>query len=347
MEKLVQQILEYLDTIPRPKNWVLKLISFFFALFLWYFVAGEDKVDMNVFIPIEIVNLPRDLVISNQFKKELEVSVTGQRSLIRGLSDQKTTRSVDLSHAKPGKFVIENTPESIPFPWGINVLRLKPTTVTLLIDRLIEKKLPVKPVVSGSPPPGFDLTSMVLEPSTISITGPKNILDEEQGLITNVIDITNMTDSALKQVSLDLSPVINDLIGETVVTAHITITEKMIDRLINNIPLEIASKEAETYKPPSTTVTVRAELPVTLVNGDKDLHGIFRAHVDKQEEGTDNNEFSIRISIAPEAGPHKDKIRIIGFTPQTIQLRPIESKIPVIEGRKRKVRVKKNRPNTD
>jgi YbbR domain-containing protein len=347
MEKLVQQILAYLNTIPRPKNWVLKLISFFFALFLWYFVAGEDKVDMNLFMPIEIVNLPRDLVISNQFKKQLEVTVTGQRSLIRGLSDQNITRSVDLSHAKPGKFVIENTPESIPFPWGINVLRLQPATVTLLIDRLIEKKLPVKPVISGSPPPEFELTSLVLEPSTITITGPKNILDEEQGLLTSIIDITNMKDSALKQVSLDLSPVINDLIGETVVTAHITITEKKIERLIKNIPLEITPDRAETYQSPSTTITVRAELPLTLANSTKNLQNIFRALADSQSDGADNNEFSITISISPEAGPHKDKIRIISFTPQTVQLRPIESKIPVIEGQKLKITVKKNQPNTD
>jgi len=342
MEKLVRQIVAYLNTIPRPRNWVLKLISFFFALFLWYFVAGEDKVDMNVFIPIEIVNLPRDLVISNQFKKQLEVTVTGQRSQIRGLADQNITRSVDLSLAEPGKFVIDNIPESIPFPWGINVLRLQPATVTLLIDSLIEKKLPVKPVITGSPPPGFELTSLILEPAAITITGPKNILDEEQGLITNIIDITNMKESALKQVSLDLSPVINDLIGETVVTAHITITEKMIDRLIKNVPLKITPAYEETYQKPTTTITVRAELPFTLANSNKDLQDIFQALVETQSDEVDNNEFSIKISISPEAGPHNDKIRIIGFTPQTVQLKPIESKIPVLEGRQLKFRVKKN-----
>ena len=95
MEKLVQQIIAYLNTIPRPKNWVLKLISFFFALFLWYFVAGEDKVDMNVSVPIEIVNLPHDLVISNPFRKQLDVTVSGQRSLIRGLSTQNISRTVE------------------------------------------------------------------------------------------------------------------------------------------------------------------------------------------------------------------------------------------------------------
>ena len=347
MEKLVQQIIAYLNTIPRPKNWVLKLISFFFALFLWYFVAGEDKVDMNVFIPIEIVNLPRDLVISNQFKKQLEVTVTGQRSLIRGLTDQNITRSVDLSHAQPGKFVIENTPESIPFPWGISVLRLQPATVTLLIDRLIDKQLPVKPVITGALPPGYELTSVVLEPSAITITGPKNILEAEQSLTTNVIDISNMRETTLKQVSLDLSPVITNLIGETVVTAHINITEKMIDRLVNSIPIELIPEEAERFGPPSTTITVRAEIPNSLVADSKDLKKLFRASIDPQPVAADTNEFAVRIAISSEAGSYSDKIRILGFTPQTVHLPPLEPHGMVIKARKFKIRVNKNTPATE
>ena len=78
MEKLVKQILNHY-THPRkwrwPNNWGLKLLSLLFAIFLWYFVVGEDKVDIKVFIPIEIVNLPRDLVISNEYKKQLDVTI--------------------------------------------------------------------------------------------------------------------------------------------------------------------------------------------------------------------------------------------------------------------------------
>ena len=75
MEKLVRQIINRLSAVPRPKNWVLKFLSLLFALFLWYFVVGEDKVDMTVTIPVEIVNLPRDLIISNQFVPQRSVGL--------------------------------------------------------------------------------------------------------------------------------------------------------------------------------------------------------------------------------------------------------------------------------
>ena len=32
----------------KPKNWILKLISLSLAVMLWYFVVGEDQVDINI-----------------------------------------------------------------------------------------------------------------------------------------------------------------------------------------------------------------------------------------------------------------------------------------------------------
>ena len=59
-----------------PKDWVLRIISLGLAIVLWYFVGGEDIVNKNVLVRVEVINLPRDLVISNQFKKETGYSVT-------------------------------------------------------------------------------------------------------------------------------------------------------------------------------------------------------------------------------------------------------------------------------
>ena len=173
MEKLVRQIIDSLSAVPRPKNWVLKLLSLLFALFLWYFVVGEDKVDMNVTIPVEIVNLPRDLVISNQFKKQLEVTISGQRSLIRALTEQHISRYIDLSKVSPGTLVIQHQPDSISLPRGLNILRIQPPTLTLLLDQLIKKELSIKPILVGKVDKYYKLDSVVADPPTLEISGPQ------------------------------------------------------------------------------------------------------------------------------------------------------------------------------
>jgi len=323
MEKLVRQIVEYISSVPRPKNWVLKLLSFFFALFLWYFVVGEDKVDMNVTIPIEIVNLPRDLVISNQFKKELEVTVSGQRSLIRGLTAQHTPRTIDLSKASPGTVVIQNQPDSIPLPRGISILRLQPTSVTLLLDQLIQKKLAIKPVLTGKINKDFRLDSVTVEPSLLEISGPKKIIGMEEFINTDPIDISGLQKTTVKESSLDLKPYIADLIGEPVVSVRLNIVGIKSEQRISGIPVQFKptnGKPSEViYQLKPSTVSISAELPVSIIKQTSDLKGLFLAKVKPVPLKAGSSE--LKVSVAGPAG-----VRILSISPETITLEIDETK---------------------
>lgn len=268
MEKLAQQIkklLRYPMDGSWPKDWVLRLLSVLFAVFLWYFVAGEDKVDTNLLVPVEIVNLPRDLVISNQFKKQLEVSVSGPRGLIDGLRRQQLTRSVNLAEAKPGTMVIHNDSESIPFPRGITVLRLQPTNITLLIDRLMEKNLPIQAQVTGTPAVGFELAAVQFEPAVLNVSGPQALLGDLQQLQTAPLDISGLSEPVIRQVPLLLDPALQKLIGETVVSAWIAIQEKTGESKIDKLPVILnGQREDFTYTLASRTVQVTARVPLSL-----------------------------------------------------------------------------------
>jgi YbbR domain-containing protein len=330
MEKLVRQINEYLTSIPRPKNWVLKLLSFFFALFLWYFVVGEDKVDMNVTIPVEIVNLPRDLVISNQFKKQLEVTVSGQRSLIRGMSEQHISRTIDLSKAKPGTVVIQHQPDSIPLPRGISILRIQPTSVTLLLDQLINKSLEIKPVLIGKPNKDFRLDSVTLEPSSLKISGPKEIIGQEEFINTMPLDINDLQQTTTKQSALDLKPYIADLIGEPVVSVKLTIVGINAKKQITGIPVQftpVNGKISEIiYQLKPSAVSVEAELPLSLIKETKNLKSLFTATVKPQTLKAGSLQLKISVD-----GPAN--VKIISFSPEILTLEIHETK---------KLKIKKN-----
>ncbi|OGQ85385.1 MAG: hypothetical protein A2512_00055 [Deltaproteobacteria bacterium RIFOXYD12_FULL_56_24] len=229
MEKLVKQIIRRLP-IPNllnwPNNWGLKLLSLIFALLLWYFVVGEDKIDTTVFIPVEIVNLPKELIIANQFKKQLEATVSGPRGLIGSLNRQRITRTVNLDKATPGTIVIRNEPETIPFPRGITISRIQPSHITLLLDELVEMELPVQAKVIGTPANGHERVEVIFEPQTIKISGPKAILGHEKFLTAKAINISGLKETTAIQVPLVLRPALLELMGETVVTANVVIREK-------------------------------------------------------------------------------------------------------------------------
>jgi len=318
MEKLVQQIIDNISSVPRPKNWVLKLLSLLFALFLWYFVVGEDKVDMNVTIPVEIVNLPRDLVISNQFKKQLEVTVSGQRSLIRGITSQHISRTIDLSKASPGTVVIQNPPDSISLPRGLSILRVQPPTLTLLLDRLIQQDLPIKPILLGNVHSNFSLESVTVDPPSLEISGSQSILGSEQNLVTSPIDINGLKQSTVKQVSLALKPEIADLIGEPVVAVRLNIVELQQEMDFADIPLELDisnGRQTEViYQLLPPTISISAKIPQSLSQTTDNPRSLIHAKVAPETLQAGSTILKVIVEAPPQ-------VKILTITPETVLLK--------------------------
>lgn len=333
MEKLVKQILKFYSSTqrwPGSKDWLIKALSLLFAVFLWYFVVGEDKVDTSVNIPVEIINLPQDLIISNQFKKELEVTVSGSRGLIRSIERQNISRSVDLSDAKPGTMVVQNKAESISLPRGIRILRIQPTHIMLLLDRLIHKDLTIKPVLNGKPPEGYEIVSIHLDPTSLSLTGPQAVLSNETHLLTDPIKVETLKASTLEQIKLDLKPEIADLIGETGVTAQINIKEKMVRKTISAIPVELNNAaNGFSYQVKPKSIEVQANLPFHVAKKTIDLKTIFYAAADVEKLPPGKHEVAIQVTA-------KNSTSILEVAPQTATVE-IKEKPPVKTSRKHKI----------
>ncbi len=276
----------------------MKLISLLFAIFLWYFVSSEDRVDMNVQIPVEIVNLPRDLIISNQYKNMLDVTVSGPRGLIRKIS-QGLSRSIDLSKATPGNTVIANETDSLVVPRGISVLRINPTHLTLVLDRLIKKELPVKAITQGKLPEEYELAAISIAPARLEVAGPQNILGRETALQTTSIDLADLTQSTSKQVALDLRPEVAELIGDPMVTVKIDIKDKMIEKEVNRIDITPTGLlENQSAKLAPSRLSIKTLMPMALAKKqNKKLDDLFPATVNL--EGLPAGTYEVKPMVKP------------------------------------------------
>ncbi len=283
-----------------PKDWLIKLISLFFAVFLWYFVAGEDRVDMNVRIPVEIINLPRDLVISNQFKDILEVSVSGPRSLIRDISRHDITRSIDLSNATPGNIIIDNKTNSIPFPRGITVLRIQPSHIILLLDKLIQKNIPIRYITKGLPAHGYKLTDIALNPDHLTISGPQTLISKEKDIPTRIINLNGLTTPETRQVSLEIPLAIANLIGEPSITAHINIQQQFVKKEVGKLSIDIRGLPDNLHaKLKAKIVKVRASIPLLTIERQTNLKKLFKASINAADLPPGSHELQVQLSAEP------------------------------------------------
>ena len=304
----------------KPKNWILKVVSLCLAVMLWYFVVGEDQVDMNIQVPIEIINLPANLTIANEYKKNIDVAVRGPRSVILDLRNRNITRPVDLSNAQPGTIVIKNDERSIPLPKGILVQRLQPTNITLLLDQLTQKNFPIKGVTEGKLATGYELRKITLDPDQLVISGPRAILENDKVLKTYAINLNGMDRSTTIQIHLNLKPEFFDLIGETVVTAQIEVQETLEERTVEAVP--VAAREP--HPPMKITphaVSVRASIPKNLIRKTKDLSTLLEASV---TTGTITSATTVPVSVNGLIVPGHDPVKVIAVTPPEVEVSPLE-----------------------
>lgn len=305
------------------KDWMLKVISLCLAIVLWYFVGGEDRVDKNVMVPIEIINLPRDLVISNQFKKEIEVTVSGPRSLILEMTNKAITRQVDLSAATPGTMVIENDNEHIPVLRGITVQRVTPSSIILSLDKLVQKQYPVSAKTVGRVAEGYYLKSLKTDPDVITITGPLTTLSQFDELFTKAINLSGVKQSAQLQVPLELDPAVVELIGETSVTADLTVGLETVTKTIEEMPVHLIIEGRKVSVAPAT-VKIAANIPKMLLGKYNSMADLFSVTAIKVDE---NNVYEVKV--IPKANVEYP-IEILSIIPSHVLLET-DTQVPVYD----------------
>ncbi|MCI5150129.1 MAG: hypothetical protein D3916_12195, partial [Candidatus Electrothrix sp. MAN1_4] len=227
------------------KNLLLRLVSLALGILVWFVAVGTDQMDVSMRIPIEVLNLPKNLVIYNQYQKEISVTLRGPRGIIQEVRNRPPSLSLDLSKAEPDTIVLNTETLSLPLPSGISIIRMQPASITLSIDKLLERQIPIIAMTEGDVAEGYILKGVSLNPDKILVAGPKSVITQEQTLKTYVINLKGLNHSTTLPVHLDLTPEFIELMGETTVVAKLTVVDKFVEKKVRKIPINIRDTEQE------------------------------------------------------------------------------------------------------
>lgn len=125
------------------KNLGLKILALALAVVLWWFVAGETKVQVGFAVPLEIRNVPAGMTITNKVERQVEVRLAGPPSLLGALQQAEVSAAIDLSDARIGRQVVRIEERFIRVPPGVKVQRIYPNAVDVWLERLERRRLPV------------------------------------------------------------------------------------------------------------------------------------------------------------------------------------------------------------
>jgi YbbR-like protein len=213
------------------RDWGTKLIALAISIALWFGVSGKSVTRriQNVHLNLLAAN---EMQISNEPIKEVEITVTGDKQKIDRLTKDDLIVSVDLAETLSGDRILELLPETVnlELPSGIRLDEIQPNKIAIVLEKVIEREVDVKPVFEGSLTEGFEIYQKTVTPEKVRLRGPESIIKSLDSISTEKIDITDKKDSfTTKQIGLNaLDPKITVI--DSIFDVAILIGEKRVEK---------------------------------------------------------------------------------------------------------------------
>jgi YbbR domain-containing protein len=301
----------WLASLGRHKG--IKLLSFFLAVVLWFAVGGEERTETTLNLNLELVNLGSQLMITSEVPPNLQVRVTGPRSIIRGLSQSRLVHTVDLAGVKGGNHSFALGPSAFSFPRGVIVSRVQPNPLTLTLAATVTRTLAIQPSLTGTSPEGFEVKSVKIRPDHVTVKGVASELENLKAIMTLPIDLSNLSGPVTLATDLDFKNLHLTLKEQVPILVDLVIAEKIIKRTLAGVQV-YASPQTARLNPSTVTVTLTG--PFRRLRELKATEFLATVNTQNLKPGRHNLRVSVQI---PEG------LRLESLSPQTVTARIAKS----------------------
>jgi uncharacterized protein (TIGR00159 family) len=168
------------------------LLTFGLVSAFWGLYAGREFSLITVKAPVYYRDIPAELQLQKASAEEVEVQVSGRRGLVSSLNPQQVRAFLSLDRIGAGEHELVLKPENIVLPPGLDVERIMPSSITLELERILDKTVRVKVDLAGSPPDGFEVESVSVRPDVVRVRGPATVLGDVTGVQTRPIELQKL-----------------------------------------------------------------------------------------------------------------------------------------------------------
>lgn len=156
-------------------------------------------------VPIRYLNRQPDMVVVETSANTVRVYLSGSGALIRSVRPEQAQVSLDLKNAVAGKNHFPLVADNISLPPGINLSRIDPSVVDVVLDSPMMKELPIQVNWTGELSKQLNLSGVKLYPKTIFIQSRSMLLKNLETIYTEPVSLNNIQKSGTIKVGLQLS----------------------------------------------------------------------------------------------------------------------------------------------
>ncbi len=242
------------------RNFGRKMIAIFFAILVFAKVSNElseEKVLQDV--PINIVKKGNIEVLA--YKPEaLEITVKGSKNRLRFLSNSDIRVEIPVDEIDMSSTGSESnatrtvsytvTANDVKTPNGVSVVEIFPSEISIRLDILKSKEVPVEVAFQGGLPDDYSMGEIGVVPKFVSVSGPSSIIEQIDYLATKPIILDK---GIVDSFSVERTFQIGDkkiLISPKSVQVSVDVYKSMDTKLFQNIIVNmlIGHSPANDYK---------------------------------------------------------------------------------------------------
>jgi len=240
-----------------------KGISFAIALALWSRVQNDQVHQETVWADVNW-QLPSNRVPLEPLPPRVQVRLKGSLAATRRARTGLVV-PVDLTGNDALQIDLDLAGFEVDgLPQGVSVSSITPSIMRLAMDERGERKIPVNARIVGRPARGFEVEEVQIQPSVVTLSGPRSALRSLERVSTFGVDVSGVTEDVDVPLELDLPRTVTWQDAK-VGTVHIDV-ENVLQRQTFSFP--VVASGGWTSDPPTVAVvlegpqSVLAELPV-------------------------------------------------------------------------------------
>jgi YbbR domain-containing protein len=250
-------------------------LALLISMALWMLVVNDQNPERtdtpDISIPVEITKVPPGLVLMNSLEP-VRFTVQAPADRWSGFRAASFRATVDLSRLGPGIHAVPIDAEaSDP---QVHVLEVIPSTVSVRLEEVQDRSVPVKVNLVGNVPFGYVYGAATVNPQTVVVSGPSSLVQsvETASVDVRLDGVTVQVDSAFHPDPVDSSASIvrNVQLNPQTVQVQVPIQQQVSYKQVGIRP-NITGTVANGYWIESVTSTPDS---VTVVGDPKTLAGI-------------------------------------------------------------------------
>lgn len=286
------------------EDWTIKTLALLITLGLWYAVTTQRAPATRLLrsVPLEFV-LPENIEIGNDPPKVVEVTLQGSRGKLDEMNAANLAALADVTGFRPGDRVARLSDLiRMDLPEDVRITEVIPRSVTLHLEPVVVRDVPVEARFEGELPADLKRTSVNVTPERVRVRGPESHVNAVDRAFTETISLSDLREShTFQQVAVDI-PDHKVTPLDASVAVSVGVSEEQSERRFANVSVHSSSGNA--VAPSTASVTLRGPRSIVDALRPEDVRLVV--------EPTENGPSAPQLSLPPNA---QGRVALVSTTP--------------------------------